>query len=188
MSVSQQNVGALPCPMDGGEEHDTCTADVILSRIEQSRRRPLRAMIEISSSASAPPAARSIAEAMARGSRQACPACGAGALYSSYLKVNPACPSCGEELHHHRADDAPPYFTMSIVGHVVVGGVLYLEKAFAPEPWVHALIWLPLLVLMSLWLLPRVKGALVGLQWALRMHGFAGANEADPARPAPTAG
>ena len=52
----------------------------------------------------------------------------------------------------------------------------------------HALIWLPLLVLMSLWLLPRVKGALVGLQWALRMHGFAGADEADPARPAPTAG
>jgi uncharacterized protein (DUF983 family) len=145
-------------------------------------------MIEISSSPSAPAAARLIPEAMARGGRQTCPACGAGALYSSYLKVNPACPSCGEELHHHRADDAPPYFTMSIVGHVVVGGVLYLEKAFAPEPWVHALIWLPLLVLMSLWLLPRVKGALVGLQWALRMHGFAGPDEAHPVRPAPTTG
>ena len=143
-------------------------------------------MIEIGSS-TAPQLAspRPVWDALKRGGRQTCPACGAGALYSSYLKVNPACPTCGEELHHHRADDAPPYFTMTIVGHVVVAGVLYLEKAFAPEPWVHALIWLPLLVLMSLWLLPRVKGALVGLQWALRMHGFAGAEEADRARPAP---
>jgi uncharacterized protein (DUF983 family) len=143
-------------------------------------------MIEIGSSDALTPNHRSVGQALARGGRQTCPACGAGALYSSYLKVNPACPTCGEELHHHRADDAPPYFTMTIVGHVVVAGVLYLEKGFAPEPWVHAVIWMPLLVLMSLWLLPRVKGALVGLQWALRMHGFAGAEEVDPPRPAPT--
>ena len=66
---------------------------------------------------------------------------------------------------------------MVIVGHVVIAGVLVLEKAYAPPSWVHLALWLPLTVILSLWLLPRVKGALVGLQWALRMHGFGG--EAD---------
>jgi uncharacterized protein (DUF983 family) len=130
-------------------------------------------MIEISSAGHQHAHPRSVWDALKRGGRQTCPACGSGALYSSYLKVNAACPGCGEELHHHRADDAPPYFTMTIVGHVVVAG--------------DGVIWLPLLVLMSLWLLPRVKGALVGLQWALRMHGFAGPDADDTAKPAPAA-
>ena len=84
------------------------------------------------------------------------------------------CDVCGTDLHHQRADDAPPYFTMLIVGHVVVGGILAAEVAYHPPTWVHLAIWLPLLVIMSLVLLPIVKGALVGLQWALRMHGFGG--------------
>lgn len=115
---------------------------------------------------------RLVTRSMQRGFRQKCPACGTGKLYPRYLKVADACPSCGEELHHHRADDAPPYFTMLITGHVIVGGILVLEKYAEPASWVHAVIWCPLLIIMSLWLLPRVKGSLVGLQWALRMHGF----------------
>jgi uncharacterized protein (DUF983 family) len=103
---------------------------------------------------------------------QTCPSCGEGALYRKYLKVNDSCPNCGTELHHHRADDAPPYFVMSITGHVVVAGVLILEKMYAPPTWVQLAIWFPVLILLSLWLLPRVKGALIGYQWALRMHGF----------------
>ena len=82
------------------------------------------------------------------------------------------CPSCGEELHHHRADDAPPYFTIVIVGHVVVGLVLAVEMAYRPPLWVHAALWLPLTFLLTLLVLPVVKGALVALQWALLMHGF----------------
>lgn len=101
-----------------------------------------------------------------------CPACGKGAMFRRYLKVADGCPACGEELHHHRADDAPAYFTIVIVGHVVVSLVLAVEMAYRPELWVHAALWLPLTVLMTLLLLPPVKGALVGLQWALRMHGF----------------
>jgi len=107
-------------------------------------------------------------------------------MYGRFLKVVDACPKCGTALHHHRADDAPPYFTMLITGHVVVAGVLLIETNFAPPLWVHAVIWGPLLLLMSLWLLPRIKGALVGLQWALRMHGFSGAADTpmpDPAAP-----
>lgn len=115
---------------------------------------------------------RSAWQAIKRGWAQRCPACGEGALYKSYLKVNDQCPSCDAELHHHRADDAPPYFVMIITAHVVVGGILALEKAYAAETWVQLAIWMPTLVLLSLWLLPRVKGALIGYQWALRMHGF----------------
>ena len=117
--------------------------------------------------------------AMSRGFVQRCPNCGRGALFWKYLKVVDNCPSCGEVLHHHRADDAPAYFTIVIVGHIVVGGVLAVHKAFAPAEWVQLALWLPLTLASSLWLLPRVKGALVGLQWALYMHGFGASKEAD---------
>jgi uncharacterized protein (DUF983 family) len=109
---------------------------------------------------------------MLTGFRLRCPACGAAPLFGRYLKVNWACPGCGEALHHHRVDDAPPYFTILIVGHVIVGAILPVERAFAPPLWVHAVVWLPLTLAMSLALLPRIKGAIVGLQWALYMHGF----------------
>lgn len=93
-------------------------------------------------------------------------------MFRAYLKVADRCPACGEDLSHQRADDAPAYFTMVVVGHVVVGGVLALERALAPEAWLQLALWLPLTAAMTLWLLPRTKGSLVGLQWALRMHGF----------------
>jgi uncharacterized protein (DUF983 family) len=117
---------------------------------------------------------RSVQNAILRGLAQRCPACGQGAIFRAYLKVSDRCPQCGEELHHHRADDAPPYFTIIVVGHIVVGGVLAMEQGLAPASWVQAVVWLPLTVLLSVLILPRVKGALVGLQWALRMHGFGG--------------
>jgi uncharacterized protein (DUF983 family) len=117
---------------------------------------------------------RPVQNAILRGLAERCPACGEGLLFRAYLKVADRCPACGEELHHHRADDAPPYFTILIVAHIVVGGVLVLEQAFAPAEWMQAAIWLPLTVLLCVLILPRVKGALVGLQWALRMHGFGG--------------
>jgi uncharacterized protein (DUF983 family) len=104
-------------------------------------------------------------------------------MFSRYLKVSDHCPACGEALHHHRADDAPPYFTIVIVGHVVVGLVLALEMAYRPPLWLHAALWLPLAVLLSLAVLPIVKGALVGLQWALRMHGFDPDGETDSYEP-----
>jgi uncharacterized protein (DUF983 family) len=96
-------------------------------------------------------------------------------MFRAYLKVNAACPVCGENLSHQRADDAPPYITMLIVGHIVVAGVLAAEDVWPNSPlWLDALIWLWITFVMSLLLLPRVKGALVGYQWALRMHGFGG--------------
>ena len=115
---------------------------------------------------------RSVWTAMWRGMNSRCPECGEGALYDGFIKVHDACPACGEALHHHRADDAPPYIVMMIVGHVVVAVMLVYEIAMSPALWLHAAIFLPLTVVLSLLLMRPTKGALVGLQWANRMHGF----------------
>lgn len=131
---------------------------------------------------------RPVPPALLRGARQKCPACGRGALFRAYLKVADACPSCGEVLHHQRADDAPAYFTMVVVGHVVIGGLLSVEQAFHPPSWVQLAIWLPATVVLSLVLLPRIKGMLVALQWALRMHGFGGAPDEPVPEPLPAGG
>ena len=70
---------------------------------------------------------------------------------------------------------------MMVVGHVLVGGALWLEQAVKPSLWLHFAIWMPLTIVLSLWLLPRIKGTLVGLQWAFRMHGFGSGK--DPGTP-----
>lgn len=107
-----------------------------------------------------------------RGIRSRCPSCGSGPLFRRFLKVDDRCPACGEDLHHHRADDMPAYIVITIVGHIVVPLAFAVETAYRPDYIVHLLLWLPLLVGLSLFLLQPVKGAIVGLQWALRMHGF----------------
>jgi uncharacterized protein (DUF983 family) len=141
--------------------------------------------IEPTTFSDAEPPARNVMQALRRGAAQRCPACGEGKLYGKYLKVADSCPACGEELHHQRADDAPPYFTILIAGHFIVAGVMMVEDYFHPEYWLHIAIWFPLTIGLCLWILPRVKGALVGLQWALRMHGFGGRDDLDPAQPTP---
>lgn len=129
---------------------------------------------------------RPLVASMWRGFREKCPKCGEGKLFRKYLEVVDRCDKCGEDMHHHHADDAPPYFTMFIVGHVIVGGVLWLEIAFSPPMWLELVIWLPLTVIMSLLLLPRIKGSLVALQWALRMDGFGGAEAIEDERVTPS--
>jgi len=115
---------------------------------------------------------RPVKAAMLRGAALRCPACGHGRLFRAYLKVNDRCPDCGEELHHQRADDAPPYFTIVIVGHIVVPLVLTVERMFAPAMWLQIVGWTLITLIACLTLLPIIKGTLVGLQWGNYMHGF----------------
>lgn len=115
---------------------------------------------------------RSLQQSLLRGIMMKCPACGVGSIFRRYLKVADHCAHCGETLHHHRADDAPAYFTIVIVGHVIVSLVLAVEMAYHPPLWLHAVIWLPLTILLALAVLAPIKGCLVSLQWALLMHGF----------------
>ena len=116
---------------------------------------------------------QSLAKALWAGARGRCPRCGEGHIFSGFLKVARACDRCGEPLHHHRADDLPAYLVMVVVGHVIVGLLLWVEKAFHPSFVVHAALWLPLTLVMSLVLLQPVKGAVVAFQWHAGMHGFA---------------
>jgi uncharacterized protein (DUF983 family) len=123
---------------------------------------------------------RELGSALWRGLIGRCPNCGEGHMFRAYLKVVDSCPVCREDLSQQRADDAPPYLTMLIVGHVVVAGVLAADEIWPNSPlWLSFIVWIWVTFVLSLLLLPRVKGALVGYQWALRMHGFGGP-EKDP--------
>lgn len=115
---------------------------------------------------------RTWGSALLRGFATKCPACGKGQLFYKFLKINDTCPGCGEDLHHHRADDAPPYFTIFIVGHILLPLILIVERVWRPEVWLHLSLWFPLTIILTVLLLPRIKGAVLGLQWALCMHGF----------------
>ena len=117
-------------------------------------------------------AERGVWSSIRRGFKSRCPKCGTGPLFDNYLKVTQKCSNCQEEMHHHRADDLPAYLVVLIIGHVVVGGFMFAEMSYQLEVWQHLLIWLPITAISSLLLLQPVKGAVVGLQWALKMHGF----------------
>lgn len=116
---------------------------------------------------------RPLKPAMWRGWRRKCPNCGAGPMLRGYLKVRDSCPVCGEALHHQRADDGPAYLTILIVGHLMAPLILYSFIRWRPDPLVLSAVFSVGTVALSLYLLPRLKGALVALQWAKRMHGFA---------------
>ncbi|MCM2292199.1 DUF983 domain-containing protein [Allorhizobium sp. BGMRC 0089] len=118
---------------------------------------------------------RPLGRAIRRGLACICPACGEGRLFSAFLKPVERCGRCGEDYTPQRADDLPPYIVIIIVGHVLLGGYMMTDLLFPWSPFVHLAIWTPLAVLVSLAIIQPVKGAVVALQWALRMHGFSGA-------------
>lgn len=106
-----------------------------------------------------------------RGIRHRCPSCGHGAIFGGYVRVNKQCDGCGLDFAAYRSDDAPAYFTIAIVGHFIVPAMLILEQTSHPATWVHMVTWLPLTLALTLAVLPRVKGALLGVQWMLRVKG-----------------
>jgi uncharacterized protein (DUF983 family) len=120
---------------------------------------------------SAPAAKRNVWTALKRGFRGRCPRCGEGKLFRAFLKVDDHCSVCGLDFTPHRADDLPAYLVIIIVGHIMVPLAL-IETNFSPPVALQLAIYLPLTLVASLLLLQPVKGAVVGVQWALRMHGF----------------
>ncbi|PWJ85801.1 uncharacterized protein (DUF983 family) [Pseudaminobacter salicylatoxidans] len=127
--------------------------------------------------------ARPLWTAMKRGFMGRCPHCGEGKLFASFLKPVHHCEHCGEEMFHHRADDLPAYLVVVVVGHVIVGAFMGVEATSTLSTWQHLAIWVPLTIIMALALLRPTKGAVVGLQWALYMHGFGGETEEVEALP-----
>lgn len=121
--------------------------------------------------------ARPLWNAMTRGFMCRCPNCGEGKLFRGFVKTVDRCAACGEDIHHHRADDLPAYLVVVIVGHIVVGAFMGVEATSTLSTWEHLAIWVPVTIVSSLALLRPLKGAVVGLQWALYMHGFGGEAE-----------
>ena len=117
-------------------------------------------------------------QAFLHGLRGRCPACGQGKMFRAFLKVDDACPRCGEELHHHRADDFPAYLVIVIVGHILVPIILAVETEMGPPVWLSMVLWPSLALAMTLGLLQPVKGAVVAIQWYGGMHGFNAAKKA----------
>jgi uncharacterized protein (DUF983 family) len=106
--------------------------------------------------------------AVGRGFLGRCPACGKGRIFKGFLKVVESCEVCSAPLGLARADDAPPYFTILIVGHIVIPLLFIVDKAQLPI-WMMSLIFLPLTVALTLALIRPVKGATVGLMLSLNM-------------------
>lgn len=115
---------------------------------------------------------RQLGRSIRRGISCRCPACGEGRLFRAFLKPVEQCPHCGEDLSHQRADDLPAYIVIVIVGHVLLGGYLLTDMVFRISPFIHMAIWVPIAVLCAITVIQPVKGGVIGLQWALRMHGF----------------
>lgn len=120
--------------------------------------------------------------ALGRGAMGRCPRCGQGHVFDGYLKLAPACEACGLAFGHLRADDAPPYFTIFLVGHLLVPGIFWVERAYMPPMWLHMALWLPFFTLASMAILRPVKGAVVA--WMLRL-GLTGNEQGGIAEPVP---
>ncbi|KPH82207.1 DUF983 domain-containing protein [Bosea vaviloviae] len=140
--------------------------------------------IQIHTSARTPPE-RDWRMAIGNGLRGRCPHCGQGKLFKGFLKPVDACAVCGEPMHHQRSDDLPPYVVITIVGHIIVGGILLAEKYADWSMGMHMAIWPALTVILSLLLMQPVKGGVIGLQWAMRMHGFGGVPDLPERQPLP---
>ncbi|TBN13449.1 DUF983 domain-containing protein [Agrobacterium cavarae] len=94
-----------------------------------------------------------------------CPRCGRGRLFDGFIKLKPSCSACGLDYAFADAGDGPAVFVMLIVGFLIIGLALWFDSVFAPPVWLHALIWLPLTVIVSLLLLRKFKGIMVALQY-----------------------
>ena len=105
--------------------------------------------------------------AVRRGLGLRCPQCGEGRLFRRFLKVSACCDSCGADNTIYPSDDAPPYLTLLLVGHLMVPCMFWVERAYAPALWLQFAVWLPLVALTTIAALPSMKGAVVGYAWAM---------------------
>jgi len=117
---------------------------------------------------------RDTRSALLRGLRGDCPACGQARLFARFLKPVPHCPSCGQDWTLHSADDMPAYLVVLILGHVLVPVMVAVNMRYDVPLWIDMLIWPGLALVMAVMMIQPAKGAVIGFQWARRMHGFAG--------------
>ena len=108
--------------------------------------------------------------AIGRGLRRTCPHCANGQIFNGYLK-NADCSNCAAPTGEIRADDLPPYLTIFLVGHIIVPFLVFTEAVYHPPLWLQMTVWPSLTLLLTLSILPYIKGAAVGLMWYLSLKG-----------------
>ena len=94
-----------------------------------------------------------------------CPRCGKGKMFSGFLRLKPACEVCGLDYSFVDAGDGPAVFVILIAGFIVVGAALVVETLYQPPFWLHAAMWLPLILITTLAPLRALKGVLIALQY-----------------------
>ena len=94
-----------------------------------------------------------------------CPRCGKGKMFSGFLRLKPACETCGLDYSFVDAGDGPAVFVILIAGFIVVGAALVVETLYQPPFWLHAAMWLPLILITTLAPLRALKGVLIALQY-----------------------
>jgi uncharacterized protein (DUF983 family) len=111
----------------------------------------------------------SLATAIGRGLRGRCPVCGMGRIFDGFLTVAEACQVCKAPLGLARADDAPPYFTIVAVGHIVIPLLFIVDRSTQLPMWTISAIFLSLTLALALGLIRPIKGGTVGLMLKLNM-------------------
>jgi len=113
----------------------------------------------------------SIWPAIRHGFSGRCPNCGKGKLFRAYLKPVDSCTECGEQLARIRADDGPAWLTVLVIGHIVVGIALGVERNLAPPLWISIALFSTMTAALCLAFLPRAKGLFIGAIWAMKPPG-----------------
>lgn len=111
-------------------------------------------------------------QALVRGVKGKCPACGRGRMFARFLKPVDRCKTCGEDLSHQRADDFPPYIVILLLGHLLAPVMIELDQTVHPPLWAYMTFGPLAAAVLGLLLIQPVKGGVIGYQWAYRMHGF----------------
>ena len=99
-----------------------------------------------------------------RGFKKKCPCCGKSPIFIKYIKTFQKCKKCGIKLSQYKSDDGPAYITIFLVVHIIIPIILLVEKYFSPSMIIQMSFWPIFTILLSLWLLPRIKGAFIGVQ------------------------
>jgi uncharacterized protein (DUF983 family) len=106
-----------------------------------------------------------LTESALRGIACKCPRCGKGSIYSGFLTLRPACESCGLDFAFMDSGDGPAIFIIMIAGAIVVGAALIVEIKYQPPFWLHAALWLPLIIATTLLPMRAMKSLLIALQY-----------------------
>jgi uncharacterized protein (DUF983 family) len=120
---------------------------------------------------------RDIGLAIRRGLALRCPACGRGKLLAGFLQPAECCSSCGERTGEIRADDGPAWATILLVGHLISPAFFVFAGRREAAPLLPFLVIATLVVVLSLLILPRMKGLFTGLIWASRAGEAVSADE-----------